>query len=220
MRRYKGKMGFTLMELLVVITIIAILTGLLLPAVVRIKEKARITKAAATIEALKVALSMFHQDYGYYPPSYEGSQRNGNSFNPAFNTTLVEALMSTDRNGPYYEFKGSDIVYQSGTTDPVYLDPWGNAYIYVRRIRTVSEGNTGPYHPYDDSTAEDDLDRNTYNIYSLGPDGVTNGGAALPSDWDDTSLYNNADDGDWASTNSSSDGQYDDINSWDGRPRH
>ncbi len=223
MRRYADKRGFTLMELLVVITIIAILSGLLLPAVQRIRAKASVVKAAAAIDTLKVALSMYQQDYGYYPPSYEVTQRNGNSFNPAWNTTLVEALMSTDRNGPYFAFKGTDLVYFGVTTDPVFVDPWGRAYVYMCRTTNDPEGveNTGgPFHPYDDTNTETGYDRNTYNIYSLGPDGITNGGVGFPSDWDDTTLCDNADDGDWASTDDSSDAQYDDINSWDGRPKH
>ncbi len=209
MRIRDDKSGFTLMELIVVTIILAVLSAITLPAVMKIKERANIAKAASTIDTLKVALSMYQMDWGFYPQSFEGSQRNGNSATPAYNTTLLEALLSTSRNGPYYEVKRTDLVYGSGTDNPILLDSWGQAYVYVSRCASVTEGGSvGPWHPFDDSSAEDDLDRNTYNIYSFGPDRVTNGGLSAATA------------GDWASATSSSDDNWDDINSWDGKPSH
>ena len=222
MRIRDDRRGFTLMELIVVTIILAVLSAITLPAIMKVKEKANIAKAASTIDTLKVALSMYQMDWGFYPQSFDGSnQHNGNSGTPAYGTTLIEALLSTERNGPYYEVKRPDLVYGSGTDNPILLDPWGQAYVYVSRCGSVTEGDdVGPWHPFDDSGLEADLDRNTYNIYSFGPDKVTNGWLAHNANWDQLDLFNAAADGDWASATSSSDGNWDDINSQDGKPSH
>lgn len=61
--------GFTLIELLVVIAIIAILAGLLLPAVSRARQQAAIAKAKAEIQTLQTSINQYKTDYGRYPVS-------------------------------------------------------------------------------------------------------------------------------------------------------
>ena len=56
--------GFTLVELLVVIAIIASLAGLLLPALARAKEKARVIKVHAELYGVGLALEMYSDDHG------------------------------------------------------------------------------------------------------------------------------------------------------------
>jgi prepilin-type N-terminal cleavage/methylation domain-containing protein len=61
--------GFTLIELLVVIAIIAILAGLLLPALGRAKNQARIAQAKVEIKNIEGAISKYEADYSRYPAS-------------------------------------------------------------------------------------------------------------------------------------------------------
>jgi general secretion pathway protein G len=100
--------AFTLVELLLVLTILAILAGIVLPSMVGRGQQARISAAKADIATFKTALGMFEVDNGFFPKGRTGLQ------------ALVQKPSNAQNwHGPYLADK---------TTVPV--DPWGNAYIY------------------------------------------------------------------------------------------
>ena len=111
--------GFTLVEMLVVLTIIALILGLVGPRVLNYLGESRSKTAKLQIESFGSALDLFYLDAGRYPTTSEGL------------TALVQRPTGTEVwNGPYV--KG----------DQAPLDPWGHPFQY----RNPSQR---PGHDYD-----------------------------------------------------------------------
>ncbi|MCM8789015.1 MAG: type II secretion system protein GspG [Candidatus Omnitrophica bacterium] len=112
------KTGFTLIEILVVLAIVAMIISISVPAAKKARNKAAIVRTKSIIASVEAALFMYQTDMGDYPGSTGSS------------TILIEALMGPveDENwkGPYMRFKQSDIDENKNI-----IDTWGEPILYI-----------------------------------------------------------------------------------------
>ena len=99
--------GFTLLELLIAISVIALLLALLVPAIRQVMGTANDTAVSSEIKGIEGGLSQFHQMYNTMPPSFLDLRRNAGGFvNPAtmpalrqvFGTSIDQGAMVTSLN--------------------------------------------------------------------------------------------------------------------------
>ena len=100
MTRKSLKCGFTLIELMIVVIIIAALAAMVAPSLIGRADDAKAKIAKADLTSLDTSLKLYRLDTGAYPTTEQG----------------IDSLMSTAGKGPYLEKKP--------------LDPWGRKYQY------------------------------------------------------------------------------------------
>ncbi|MFN3322774.1 MAG: type II secretion system major pseudopilin GspG [Bryobacteraceae bacterium] len=105
-RKRRARAGVTLIEMLVVVTIIALFAALVAPSMLKKSDSARVTAARAQINAFMTAIGSYKLDTGTYPTTEQG----------------LQALRVRPQNVP--QWQGPYLPKE------IPLDPWGRPYVY------------------------------------------------------------------------------------------
>ncbi len=151
----RKRTGFTVVELLAALGIIALMVGLLLPAFSMVRRTAKETKQKAQFTTISLALTTFKNDYGDYPPSdWTPAQFTGDYCGAQ---KLTEALLGWDMLGfhPKSDFRSNghndDGVFIYDVGNPVFFDQRRGPYLELATADAFRLGNifnnTAPLAP-------------------------------------------------------------------------
>jgi len=133
-----GRQGFTLIEILISIAIIAVLTAIGIVSYVSINRNARDAKRRGDIEQIRSALELYRSDYGYYPAPASGGLTNlVDTYLPSIpsdpkgdtNPYVYQATNLSATTGQYYGYCLFASVENANLTNTL-CDPKPNGYNY------------------------------------------------------------------------------------------
>ena len=186
-----GQAGFTLVELLVVISIIGMLAGLMSVAIPKAMEAGRKAKVKGELTAIVAAVKAYKQEYGRFPSSatasddehlyasYCTSQSKFSTqpFGPT--KDLVEILSGNNLNGlnpkqvRFLEATGASSTFE-------WPDPWGKEYCVM-----FDTNEDGGVEYWGDGNWEHPNIKLSVIAVSAGPNKIVDGGAENSSNCDD-----------------------------------
>ncbi len=120
MKQDNNNRGFTLIELMVVIAILALLAALVAPKIIGRSDDAKVEGTKVQIRNIETSLKLYKLDNGSYPATEQG----------------LEALVTKPTSGVIPQ-KWKEGGYLENKNVP--KDPWGNPYLYL------SPGEHGDY---------------------------------------------------------------------------
>ena len=172
----KRTRAYTLIELVVVVGIITVLTGLVLSTVGYARKKAAMARAGAEIAALSAACENYKADNGVHPANSDTNALNAqtsvdpsayqaaslNLYNALFGATAGSRTPNTGARS-YFVFKPNMLFPADQTQTVQYIqDPFGNSYGYSTIDNPVANPNPTPgYNP-------------TFDLWSTGGGTTTN----------------------------------------------
>jgi prepilin-type N-terminal cleavage/methylation domain-containing protein len=160
--KFRG--GFSLIEILVVIAIVAILMALLFPAFTGVQDQAKRTQAKNDIAQIVTAVNAFYAEYGQYPCDAQTGNEGADFFaaDDNANNTLFDILRGDPTNGNVQTYNPKAIAFFQPTIakDPAnprsgiggngrLYDPWGSCYRvrmdnnYTGAVENPYSGNAG-----------------------------------------------------------------------------
>lgn len=120
MNKLNNRGGFTLIEIMVVIVILAMLAAIVGPKLMGRTDDAKVTDARVQVKNIETALKLYKLDNGSYPSTEQG-------LGALVTKPTVGIIPNSYKDGGYLE------------SQKMPKDPWGNDYLYV------SPGEHGDY---------------------------------------------------------------------------
>jgi len=195
--RTKPNSGFTLVELIVAIGIMAVLAGMLMGGISVARRAVKKSQAATMLSSLELACKVFENEWGFFPhenntnlgvtiptssSEYSGlTYKSGEENRPLANAAMMLQLLTQKKNGPYFEPNENDLVLQLVVDD---------ATTWNSQFKDSSSGNDyapviidpwGMPYMYDRNRPEGTHDLGNHNIksldlYSYGPNSLDEDG--------------------------------------------
>jgi type IV pilus assembly protein PilA len=137
-RRQKG---FSLIELLIVVTIILIISAIAIPNLMRSKMSANETAAVGALKALTESSVMYSNSYGGFPRSISNLGPGGAPASTSVAADLIDSTLATGVKSGY------KFTYTVLATDPA-----GNVVSYAITAVPVTPGSTGQKSFYTDQS--------------------------------------------------------------------
>ena len=176
--------GFTLVELLAVVMIIALMVGLVLGVAGYVQKRSARSQAESEIRTLELAIEQFKIDQGYYPTS-SPVRISASGWAAVTNSALLyqQLVVGSNPTGKTYlqpsskQIANTTVIHCWSANLKHFIDPYGQAYIYYCRptmARSVSNyiatcnGARDWGEEYGGQT-----NCLTFDLFSMGPDGMT-----------------------------------------------
>ncbi|MCX6947904.1 MAG: prepilin-type N-terminal cleavage/methylation domain-containing protein [Verrucomicrobia bacterium] len=134
----RGQVGFTLVELLVVISIVGLLAGLVTVAVPRAMEAGKKAKVKGELTAIVAAVKAYKQEYGQWPVAKSKMDAVADEYSSWYGPPTTESEskdlmrilsgdMTVQKDGQTMNPKGVRFL-EGAKADGTFQDPWGNQY--------------------------------------------------------------------------------------------
>jgi len=135
----KPRPGFTLLEIMIVLSLIAMLMGIAVPVTLKVQQKTRINQAELDLEIIANAVLKLAWDTGRWPNGYQRNHPNSNVEVWDLNTAAAGLVTN---NGSYANWNGPYL-------DAIPTDPWGMPYFFDPDYRVdgtdrIVVGSFGP----------------------------------------------------------------------------
>jgi prepilin-type N-terminal cleavage/methylation domain-containing protein len=141
--------GYTLVEMLVVLAIVSILSGLIMAALSAARRHSMVQRTEALLISLRAKINEYETDFHDFPKT-EGED-------PIVGGEQLLAQLSTkEKNGPYVSLGDLQTCDENNNGVREIADAFGHA---VRYLHHKTYGRENP-------------NRRTYRLWSIGPDGV------------------------------------------------
>ncbi len=168
---YNTRSGFTLMEIMVVIIVIAVLASVAGPMITSITDQGKISATKSAMGNLKTAMVNFNADLGHYPHAGASMKstatdnfvafNGGNGLGPTTESNCLVTDKVTPLAGAPAAWKNLGIAaktwnrrwkgpYMDGDPADFMLDAWGNPLLYGVHEKNIYLHSAGPDGSYDD----------------------------------------------------------------------